>query len=353
MTAEELASEELAEWRERETKHQLDIIQKTELEMMTMSNKYLVKTHKGEEIIEEAGKEQLLLEGERETSGSAAATLAPVELDALQDTTSRHKSHLFDLNCRICSGKAEAQTEAALESELAESRKKKKPSSHQSSTESTSRDRHHKDSHKKKKRDDDKEKDKERRHSSSSRSKEKERSSRSSKTSSRDSKHSHHHKHRSEERKEKEKDRKKEKNSKTELKAEVVSIKQEVKQQDFDIISKILSSQELPNVVSTYEVNGEAKPMETEPGVTLKSSTTLPAQTSEETKVQITEDVMVKQEPTSAVSTRLVVFSNFTFLLYYYFIIRTKWSTFRSKRILLKKIIDFCMCVSFNIGNHF
>jgi len=53
MTAEELASKELAEWREREAKHQLEIIQKTELEMMTMPAKYLVKSHKGEEIIED------------------------------------------------------------------------------------------------------------------------------------------------------------------------------------------------------------------------------------------------------------------------------------------------------------
>ena len=51
MTAEELASKELAEWREREAKHSLEIIQKTELELMSMSTKYLVKTHKGEEII--------------------------------------------------------------------------------------------------------------------------------------------------------------------------------------------------------------------------------------------------------------------------------------------------------------
>ena len=95
MTAEELASKELAEWREREAKHQLEIIQKTELEMMNMSNKYLVKTHKGEEIIEETG----------ERKKSEEREIAAPQLEMLQDTTSKHKSHLFDLNCQICSGK--------------------------------------------------------------------------------------------------------------------------------------------------------------------------------------------------------------------------------------------------------
>lgn len=47
----ELASEELAKWREDEEKHQLEIITKSELDALTQ-NKIVVKTHKGEEIIE-------------------------------------------------------------------------------------------------------------------------------------------------------------------------------------------------------------------------------------------------------------------------------------------------------------
>ena len=105
MTGDEMASKELAEWREREAKHQLDIIQKTELEMMSMSNKYLVKTHKGEEIIEEAAG-KALDESESATSSAGGAILPePSLLESLQDTTSKHKSHHFDLNCQICSGK--------------------------------------------------------------------------------------------------------------------------------------------------------------------------------------------------------------------------------------------------------
>lgn len=317
MTAEELASEELAEWRERETKHQLDIIQKTELELMTMSNKYLVKTHKGEEIIEEAGKEQLLLEVERETSGSAAATLAPVELDALQDTTSRHESHLFDLNCRICSGKvesAQSDTVAVAEEESAEKRKKKKPSSN----ESTSKDRHHKDSHKKRRKDEKDDKSKDRRHSSSSRSEKSKEKDRSNKTSSRDAKSHHHSKHKTTDRereKEKDKNRKKEKSTKVVVvKPDVVSVKtEEIKEQDFDIISKILQSQELQNVVNTYEINGEpAKSMETVESNVIpvkQPSPALPPSSQLSKPVKLDEDIISKQEqePTLTVTIRLVI----------------------------------------------
>lgn len=47
-----LASEELSKWREDENKHQLDIITKSELDALAQ-NKIVVKTHKGEEIIEQ------------------------------------------------------------------------------------------------------------------------------------------------------------------------------------------------------------------------------------------------------------------------------------------------------------
>lgn len=52
MSADEMASQELAEWRERENKHQIEMIRKTELDMMNQSKALVMKTHKGEEIIE-------------------------------------------------------------------------------------------------------------------------------------------------------------------------------------------------------------------------------------------------------------------------------------------------------------
>lgn len=53
MTAEELASQQLAQWRENENKHQLEMIKKSELDLLSMAHKHIVlKTHKGEEVIE-------------------------------------------------------------------------------------------------------------------------------------------------------------------------------------------------------------------------------------------------------------------------------------------------------------
>ncbi|KAI8046839.1 death-inducer obliterator 1 isoform X1 [Drosophila gunungcola] len=51
MTPEQLASQELAKWREEENRHQLDMIKKSELDMLSCAQNYVVKTHKGEEVI--------------------------------------------------------------------------------------------------------------------------------------------------------------------------------------------------------------------------------------------------------------------------------------------------------------
>lgn len=52
MEPQEMASQELAQWRENANKHQLDIIKKSELELLACSKSYVLKTHKGEEVVE-------------------------------------------------------------------------------------------------------------------------------------------------------------------------------------------------------------------------------------------------------------------------------------------------------------
>lgn len=52
LSPEEMASQELAEWREKETKHQLDMIKKNELDLLAQAKSIVVKTHKGELVIE-------------------------------------------------------------------------------------------------------------------------------------------------------------------------------------------------------------------------------------------------------------------------------------------------------------
>jgi hypothetical protein len=60
LPASALASDELAKWREQENKHQLEIITKCELDALTQNQAHVVKTHKGEEIIEEKSKDDML-----------------------------------------------------------------------------------------------------------------------------------------------------------------------------------------------------------------------------------------------------------------------------------------------------
>ncbi|KAL1115747.1 hypothetical protein AAG570_006037 [Ranatra chinensis] len=52
LTPEELASQELAQWREKEAKHQLEIIKKNELDLIHQAKTVVLKSRKGEEVIE-------------------------------------------------------------------------------------------------------------------------------------------------------------------------------------------------------------------------------------------------------------------------------------------------------------
>lgn len=61
LSPEELASQELAKWRENENKHQLEMITKSELDMLACGKSYVLKTHKGEEVIQE-GSERISLD---------------------------------------------------------------------------------------------------------------------------------------------------------------------------------------------------------------------------------------------------------------------------------------------------
>ncbi|CAB0020641.1 unnamed protein product [Nesidiocoris tenuis] len=52
LTAEELASQELAQWREKEAKHQIEMIKKNELALIHQAKTVVLKSRKGEEILE-------------------------------------------------------------------------------------------------------------------------------------------------------------------------------------------------------------------------------------------------------------------------------------------------------------
>lgn len=130
MSSEELASPELAKWRERENRHSIEMIKKDAEAQATQI--VVKKTHKGEEVIKQTAAQIPVFEeikkveaaSKEETKGSAVAKSTqpsstgnsaakivsakempgsnPLDL-LFKDTTEEHGQHLFDLHCKICS----------------------------------------------------------------------------------------------------------------------------------------------------------------------------------------------------------------------------------------------------------
>ncbi|XP_021053402.1 PHD finger protein 3 isoform X2 [Mus pahari] len=112
MSPEELASKELAAWRRRENRHTIEMIEKEQREV---ERRPITKiTHKGEIEIESDApmKEQEAAMEIQEPSANKSLEKPDTsekqkeEVDPTsRDTTSQHRQHLFDLNCKICIGR--------------------------------------------------------------------------------------------------------------------------------------------------------------------------------------------------------------------------------------------------------
>ncbi|XP_033126853.1 PHD finger protein 3-like isoform X2 [Anneissia japonica] len=111
MSSEELASKELSEWRERESKHALEMIKQEEELKKSTPMQLTKKTHKGEVEIEDehySALETTVIEKsptKLKKGYSKEAEDADPLSTLLDDTTSQHRAHLFDSNCKICTGK--------------------------------------------------------------------------------------------------------------------------------------------------------------------------------------------------------------------------------------------------------
>ncbi|XP_048793815.1 PHD finger protein 3 isoform X3 [Lagopus muta] len=120
MSPEELASKELAAWRQRENRHTIEMIEKEQREV---ERRPITKiTHKGEIEIESETpmKEQEVMEIQEPNTMKLHEKSEEAEKDkegnesASPDTTSQHKNHLFDLNCKICIGRMAPPTDDDL-----------------------------------------------------------------------------------------------------------------------------------------------------------------------------------------------------------------------------------------------
>ncbi|NXY42281.1 PHF3 protein, partial [Ceuthmochares aereus] len=116
MSPEELASKELAAWRQRENRHTIEMIEKEQREV---ERRPITKiTHKGEIEIEsetpmkEQEEAMEIQEPNMKFEKSEEAEKdKEVNESASPDTTSQHKNHLFDLNCKICIGRMAPPTD--------------------------------------------------------------------------------------------------------------------------------------------------------------------------------------------------------------------------------------------------
>ncbi|XP_078069435.1 PHD finger protein 3 isoform X2 [Mustelus asterias] len=114
MSPEELASKELAAWRQRENRHTIEMIEKEQREV---ERRPITKiTHKGEIEIESETpmkESEIVITEEAELKvvepKPLVEKLEETEeeslMDTTDDTTCQHKKHLFDLNCKICTGR--------------------------------------------------------------------------------------------------------------------------------------------------------------------------------------------------------------------------------------------------------
>uniref|UniRef100_A0A8D0DQG9 PHD finger protein 3 n=2 Tax=Salvator merianae TaxID=96440 RepID=A0A8D0DQG9_SALMN len=112
MSPEELASKELAAWRKRENRHTIEMIEKEQREV---ERRPITKiTHKGEIEIESetpVKEQEVPMEIQEPTPVKTAERMEETETvkeadeSSTPDSTSQHKNHLFDLNCKICTGR--------------------------------------------------------------------------------------------------------------------------------------------------------------------------------------------------------------------------------------------------------
>jgi len=194
MSADEYASKELQQWREQAAKKDIEAIKLHELDMLALGNTYVMKSHKGEQVIEKS-------DTVGEVAPSSSGPILPEEVPVVQDArgdgpnevTWKHPNH-GDLTteplCDVCNGKMSLEefVSAKLNREGGGSGSKskhhkedRKRHSSSKSHSSSSRDRHRssKSSSSSKK-----DRDKDRKHSSSSSKDKKHSSSSKSKHSS-------------------------------------------------------------------------------------------------------------------------------------------------------------------------
>jgi len=194
MSADEYASKELQQWRRQEAKKDIEAIKLHELDMLALGNTYVMKSHKGEQVIEKS-------DVAAEVTPSSSGPILPEDVPDVKDTRGdgpheatwdhpNHGSLTTEPLCDVCNGKMSLEEFVSAKvsreggsgkkrSEEGRRHKDRDRERHSSSRSHSSRDKGHSSSSKS---------SKDKSHSSSSR--DKSRSSKSHSSSSRSKGHS-------------------------------------------------------------------------------------------------------------------------------------------------------------------
>ncbi|XP_012915603.1 death-inducer obliterator 1 isoform X1 [Mustela putorius furo] len=126
MKPEELASKELSTWRERPAKPVLESRNKLPSESKkTAAKQESVPDMEDSPPVSDSDEQQ---ESVRAVPDQSAAPLLDVFSSMLKDTTGQHRAHLFDLNCKICTGQVpSSEDEPAPKKQKLSASKKEEP----------------------------------------------------------------------------------------------------------------------------------------------------------------------------------------------------------------------------------
>eukprot|EP00092_Neocalanus_flemingeri_P057326 GFUD01068113.1.p1 GENE.GFUD01068113.1~~GFUD01068113.1.p1 ORF type:complete len:1909 (-),score=640.60 GFUD01068113.1:4-5181(-) len=133
MSADEFASKELQQWRRQEAKKDIEAIKLHELDMLALGNTYVMKSHKGEQVIEKSQSDAVT-----EVTSASSDPLLPEDVPLVKDARGKgpaevtwdHPNH-GDLTteplCDVCNGKMtlEEFVSAKVSREVGGSGKKK------------------------------------------------------------------------------------------------------------------------------------------------------------------------------------------------------------------------------------
>lgn len=290
LSTEELASQELAKWRENENKHQLEMITKSELDMLACGNSYVLKTHKGEEVIQESS-ERITLDPSIPVQDVVSSLMLNSSTVSSSDTTivgkdSRVEKYLSSDGGKALSASSLGKKDSDRSGEKKERHECRSSGSSSKHKRKRSRERHsssssHSHSHSHKDRDRGHDKDKKDRTSGSDGRKDKKDHKSSSSSSSSGSNRSKHHHLQSNE-----KDRKKELPVKTHSAVKM-------QKTDDNIIDKILKAQSTIDSI-LHKSNDATSMSNVSSGSLNESSSSIARQTS----IANESD----QEPTSTVT---------------------------------------------------